>query len=328
MFCPGSSAAKLCSAVSLLVALLPITLLAVPARYTVNVSAGADAAAIQLALDSLPAAGGDVVLAAGRFLLRQPLVLQRDHLGLRGQGTNTVLTLADNANCPVVVLGTIANVPRRIVRDLRLADLFIDGNRRHQQFELWQTAGDGSLICNNGVSIRAVAEASVEAVTCAHCRSGGLVTERGIRQLQVHNFTAVDNEFDGLACYLTEQSVFTDLCLHDNAAAGISLDWAFQHNVISNAVLTGNDVGVFMRDSRDNVFSSLDIRANRSHGVFVAQWPARPTTACTGNRFLGLVVRRCGGAAVRINDLTCINNIFPGAQFFGTGHDGVWQAKP
>jgi len=35
--------------------------------------------------------------------------------------------------------------------------------------------------------------------------------------------------FDGLAAYLTEDSTFTDLALHDNAAAGLSFDDDFDN---------------------------------------------------------------------------------------------------
>ncbi|HEY2329051.1 MAG TPA: hypothetical protein VGI63_04485, partial [Verrucomicrobiae bacterium] len=50
---------------------------------------------IQEALNSLPATGGEVVLPAGKFQIRQPLVLRRDHQTLRGSGAATVLWLAD-----------------------------------------------------------------------------------------------------------------------------------------------------------------------------------------------------------------------------------------
>jgi len=62
-----------------------------------------------------------------------------------------------------------------------------------------------------------------------------------VRRLQVRGLDAFDNEFDGLACYETEDCLFTDLYLHD-IRRGISLDLAFNHNVISNAVLNANDL--------------------------------------------------------------------------------------
>ena len=81
-----------------------------PAKPTVlALPAGVTSAEIQQALDALPAAGGEVVLPAGKFEIHQPIVLSRDHQTLRGAGAATILHLADNANCPVIILGEPVN---------------------------------------------------------------------------------------------------------------------------------------------------------------------------------------------------------------------------
>jgi hypothetical protein len=49
---------------------------------------------IQAALDALPA-GGEVILSSGKYLIREPVILRRDHQTLRGCGASTVLYLAD-----------------------------------------------------------------------------------------------------------------------------------------------------------------------------------------------------------------------------------------
>ena len=231
---------------------------------------GATSVEIQRALDLLPERGGEVVLPPGVIEVRQPIVLQRDHQTLRGSGEATVLHLADGANCPVIILGEPVNHPRSTVKTPVLSSLFIDGNRLHQQHELWRLRGEGSQIHNNGITVQNVADSTVENVTSARCRSGGLVTTRNVRRLTVRDYTAFDNEFDGLACYQTEDCLFTGLRLHDNPGAGISLDLAFNHNVVSNAVLTANDLGIFMRASRDNQFYNISIRHSRHYGVFMA----------------------------------------------------------
>ncbi len=90
-----------------------------PARQPaiVMLPAGATGAEIQRALDALPAGGGEVVLPPGVFKVNQPIVLRRDHQELRGAGVTTVLYLADNANCPVVILGEPVNNPKHAVRE-------------------------------------------------------------------------------------------------------------------------------------------------------------------------------------------------------------------
>ncbi|HZM05340.1 MAG TPA: right-handed parallel beta-helix repeat-containing protein, partial [Candidatus Saccharimonadales bacterium] len=235
----------------------------------VNLSPNVTSEVIQRTLDALPH-GGEVVLAAGKYIIRTPLILRHDHQTLRGSGPATILYLADKANCPVVILGAPVQEPQQHTSHLRLADLSIDGNRKHQQVEIWRTRSDGAEINNNGVDVWAVDDVTVEHVICARCRSGGLVSSAVTRNLTVRDFTAFDNQFDGLACYLTEDSHFSKLYLHDNLGAGISLDLDFNHNHIEDSVLSGNDLGVFMRQSRNNVFEGVTIQQSRHHGVFMA----------------------------------------------------------
>ncbi len=302
----------------------------------VTLPPGAGSAAIQQALDSLPASGGEVVLPPGIFQIHQPIMLRRDHQTLRGAGDATVLRLADGANCPVIILGEPVNNPRITVTHLYLGNLFIDGNRSHQRHELWRLRGEGSEIRNNGITVQNVNDSLVERVTSAHCRSGGLVTTRSVRRLTVRDYTAFDNEFDGLACYQTEDCLFTGLRLHHNPGAGISLDLAFNHNVISNAVLTANDLGIFMRESRDNRFYNIAIRHSRHYGVFMAQaekpagrgWQPVSRTACVGNAFTNLIASNCGSAAFRVNNTTCTNNVIAAAQFHDNAQGDLSLARP
>ena len=303
---------------------------------TIALPAGATSAVIQMALDSLPAAGGEVVLPAGTFVISHPIVLRRDHQSLRGAGDATVLRLADGANCPVIILGEPVNDPHTTVKYVRVSDLFIDGNRAHQQRELWRLQGEGSEIRNNGITVQNVSDSTVERVTCTRCRSGGLVTTRGVRRLTVSNYTAFDNEFDGLACYDTMDSLFTGLNLYDNPGAGISLDLGFNRNVVSNAVLVGNDLGIFMRASRHNRFDAVSIRNSRHFGVFMAHtaektasgWQPVPGSECTYNSFTKLDASGCGGPAFHINDITCGNNVIVQAQFSGNLHGGLSLVEP
>ena len=297
----------------------------------VEVAAGAAGPDIQRALDQLPAGGGAVVLAPGVYDIHQPLWLNRNGLALRGAGASTVLRLADQADCPVVILGPIARQAAAVVHDLSLADLVIDGNRSHQGTEQWPDPGNTSCIQNNGIIIQSASQVTVTRVVAAHCRSGGLVTANGVRTLTVSNFTAFDNQFDGLACYRTEDSVFTRLNLHDNQAAGISLDLNFDHNLISDSTLAGNDLGIFMRRSSGNQFSQVTIAHSRHDGVFMAQWGRLaaagwqpiPQTECADNHFDGLEIHDCAGVAFRVNDPACVNNVIEDGVFTGNRNGGL-----
>jgi hypothetical protein len=305
--------------------IVPISNFAVSARPII------DGAGIQAALDNLPE-GGEVVLGVGRYLIRQPIVLQKSRQALRGCGAGTVLFLADGADCPVVILGAPSANSRKSVKGVRLVDLWIDGNRMNQPKEVWKFLPNGPGIYNNGVDVRAVDDATVENVVCCHCRSGGMVTSARTRRLTVRDYTAFDNQYDGLACYLTEDSHFSRLNLHDNLAAGISLDLDFNHNVIDDTVLTGNDLGIFMRQSRNNVFEGLTIKKSRHHGVFMAQTVLGktpcPGSECAGNSFDNIQITNCGGKAFLVNDADCTNNVISGEQFSGNAQGGLAQAAP
>ena len=72
---------------------------------TLTLAANSSGTDIQKALDQLPQ-GGEVVLPPGTYEIHQPIVLQHDNQILRGSGTDTILFLAANANCPVIILGS------------------------------------------------------------------------------------------------------------------------------------------------------------------------------------------------------------------------------
>ena len=308
--------------------LIPLSSLA----GSLKVPPAAGGAGIQQALDQI-GVGGQVVLSRGTYLVHEPIILRHDRQTLRGAGSDTILSLADDANCPVVILGPPLDEPNGPIHGLKLRDFLVDGNRTRQQRELWRSLPDGALINNNGVHICCTEDATIEHVVCRRCRSGGLVCTGWTRRLTVRDYTAYDNQFDGLACYRTVNSRFTQLNLHDNLAAGISLDLDFEHNVIDAALLTGNDLGVFMRYSRDNVFEGVTIQHSRHDGVFMAQagtgtpkgWQLFAGTECTGNHFENLQVIECGGRAFQVNDSSCTNNLIDGGQFLNNAQGGLSQ---
>src|SRR5882757_1866300 len=71
----------------------------------ITLPANVTVAEIQRVLDALPVAGGEVILPAGKIEVSQPIVLHREGQALRGAGDQTILFLADNANCPVIIMG-------------------------------------------------------------------------------------------------------------------------------------------------------------------------------------------------------------------------------
>jgi hypothetical protein len=155
-----------------------------------------------------------------------------------------------------------------------------------------------------------------------------------------------------VAAYETTESTLSGLQLYNNCAAGLSFDLGFNNNVIADAVISRDTriacvtppaasacvpvppllvpgkVGIFMRDSRDNVFHGVRIHNSREHGVFIAQADAGPTTAATGNSFVALTVTAGQQAGVRINDASCVGNMVCAAQLTGNAQGGLSQAVP
>lgn len=312
-----------CPAVLALTLCMPLSAESATVRVT-----GGDCRTIQQAIDSLPPEGGEVVVEAGTYACHEFIHIDRDNVTLRGVGTATVLRLADRADSPVLVIGQRAVVPAETRRNIRLLDLAIDGNRRNQTVECFRgPCSSSNPLRNNGITLRRVADVLVENVVVVGARSGGLVTELTSRRITVRGLTASDNEFDGLAGYQTEESLFSALYLHNNLAAGISLDIDFHNNIISDVfIVQSGKVGIFMRDSRDNTFESVRIRHSGEHGVFCAQVDTDAAKPCAGNTFHGLVVSDSKGAGFRINDASCANNLIDAAQLFGNAGGCVSEA--
>ena len=297
--------------------------------HEVRVSGG-DCPAIQQAIDALPPTGGHVIVNAGTYVCADFIHIDRDNVVLEGVGPATLLRLADNSDSPVIVIGQRIAVPTTTRSRIRVANLRIDGNRINQTVECYRGAcSPANPLRNNGLTLRRVNDVIIENVMVSSTRSGGLVTELTCRRLTVRDFTSSDNAFDGVAFYQTEDSVFSGLHLHNNAAAGISADIDFNGNLLSDTTIANSGkVGVFIRDSRDNVFSNLRVRDSAEDGVFCAQVDTDVTTACSGNTFKGLMVSGSVGAGFRINDASCTDNLIDASQFFNNTAGCISEATP
>jgi hypothetical protein len=53
-----------------------------------------------------------------------------------------------------------------------------------------------------------------------------------------------------------------------------------------------------------------------------------PRSGCVDNSFTNVIAVNCGGAAFRINDPTCTNNVIVHAQFDGNARGGLSLVQP
>ena len=292
-------------------------------RPTITLSAGDDQAIIA-ALNSLPAGGGIVELGAGTFSVKHPIIIDRDGVELRGKGPATILFLAARANCPVVVIGSSSTPTLRTVRQVTVRDLLIDGNRDEQQFECFQGICDDHTIRNNGITVRGAETILIENVVTRRARSGGVVLEKVCRQVRIAGLESYDNAYDGLAAYETEKSSFTRLNLHHNLSAGISIDWRFNHNVITDSSASDNgSQGIFMRDSIANVFERVTLQANGEQGIFMAETRTIPGSACRYNKFRMVTITRNRTQGIRINDASCTVNTLENCLVTANGQEDI-----
>lgn len=289
----------------------PLLTAAETSRPVVRIPAGDDQL-ISAAIDSLAASGGIVELEEGIYTIRNPIIIEHDGIELRGQGIKTELNLAPKANCPVLVIGSRQTPTHRIVRGIVVKDLLIDGNRAEQDFECWGGHCDEqhrTALRNNGITVRGAEKIVIENVTTRRTRSGGIVLEKRCRQIGISGLDSYENEFDGLAAYETEDSVFTKLNLHHNRSAGFSFDWRFNNNYISDTVASDNgSQGIFMRDSISNVFEKLVLSRNGEQGIFIGETRELPGTACRYNKFRDVTITANRTQGIRINDASCNPN--------------------
>lgn len=302
-----------------------------PDRPTVHLDQG-DGHAINAAIRGLPEGGGVVVLGPTLFPVSEAIVIDRDGVELRGIGRETILRLTDGANSSVIVVGSTATPVPRIVRNISVSHLSIDGNRGAQQFECCGgpcDSGGLSFIRNNGVTVRGAEDIRLENLETHNCRSGGVVLEKYCRRVRIVDLESYNNEFDGLACYETEDSEFTQLHLHSNRSAGLSLDWKFNRNLITDSTLTRNgSQGIFMRDSNENTFRNLYLRDNGEQGLFVAETREISGSACRRNRFERLTITGNKTEGIRINDPSCTDNVIAGSRVAGNTRENISLSVP
>ncbi len=281
-----------------------------------------DCTFIRELIAAIPESGGEVKIPSGTYVCKSPVVLDRSHLRLVGQG-DVILKLGKNVNAPVIVMGDIVTPPKPL-RGIEVINLKIDGNRLQQKMECWGgpcDSGGTTYIRNNGITVRALTNGKIRDVFITSARSGGLVTEKLCYDLEVENLTAVDNQFDGFAGYETTGAKLNKMDLSNNLAAGISIDIRFHGNIIRNTKIDNNgDVGIFMRYSNSNIFDNVQINHSGNHGIYLAE-AEEPGTCPINNEFLNLNVLNSKGFGFYLNN-NCEGNRLAGKANFIRNRDG------
>ncbi len=180
-----------------------------------------------------------------------------------------VLSVKKDARTPAIVIGDAFNqVPSFEVSDIILKNVVIMGNRDNQLSE-YHNVHD--YLRNNGITIRRGARVTVENVWVIGARSGGLVTEKGCKNITVRNSYFMSSYFDGVAACETTDSLFEEIVVNRNDYAGISLDWNVQNCIFRKIYSYGNkDWTIFQRSSKGIVYDQITSRGNGG-GAFLAK---------------------------------------------------------
>ncbi len=288
---------------------------------------------IREAIRALPPSGGVVPIGPGVYDCSSPVAVESDNVELRGAGADrTVLRLADGAESPVLVVGSLQAVlvPPRVAHVV-VRDLTVDGNKAHQDTSHecghHGCAGDSTSIRNNGITVRAASDVTIENVRVHDALSGGLTTEKRSDHLVVRGLEADHNYFDGLSGDDTRQSLFEDLYLHDNRMAGLTMDLDFDDNHIDRARVQGNgDVGVFVLHSSGNLFEHMRIDGSGKDGIFIAAAVRSDASTCaSGNEFRDLVVRGSRRDGVHLDDVCPGDSVTGHSTISGSGRRCVYE---
>ncbi len=305
--------------------------------------AAIDCDVIQNKIKEVASKGGGIVkVAAGDYVCRTPIIIDTDNIQLIGESAGPVtstgrskigelnqvrLKLADNVNSPVLIIGSpnskVNDIPAKIVRNIKVQNLDIDGNRANQSTEqaseCWeglinkqgcQDAGRAS-VRNNCITIRGAEDIEVSEVRLSNARSGGIVTEKYCRRLTISRIISTKNFFDGFAGYRTEASVIRDSILDENEGAGASLDLEFNYNRFINVSFSKNKhQGVFARFLHGVDFERSGFIDNGYQGLFLAN-NGTPGYCANNIRVLGGTIQGSGALqkglaqGIRINNDDC-----------------------
>ena len=271
-----------------------------PHGTSVGVIVPDDFSSVQLAVNSLPSAGGSVFIRSGVYTLTQGIHVNRSNVAIMGE-PGTILKLGNGVNQPVILLGSAEQTPSTIISNIRIENMEIDGNKTLQNSETDPTR---NWIRNNGIDVRAVDRLWIDGVNIHDARSGGLVVSWKSSNIFVADSMFNKNFFDGIALYDSWNIQITNFQSMQNGYAGLSMD-AHLYNVqfVTGRVESNHDVGIFARASKDLVFSNVVIAKNGSHGCFLS------------HELLG-------------NSTGISRLFFVGSSFLDNNGFGLWLASP
>jgi len=232
----------------------------------------ADYPSIQDAIDSLPPIGGTVLIPAGTYIISTPIIVP-SHVVLIGEGFDTLLKLADEANTDVI---RNMHVGDWIDEDITIANMQIDGNKEKQ-------TGSAS-----GIYFNTVRNARLE-------------------NLWIHDFP---DKFPagmiislGIHLEYSLEAVIQHNIIENNDYTGIFVGFS-HYSVVSRNYLYGNHRGIYLRNSNKVKVTKNEI-VNCDEGV-------RVYYDASYNRIVGNYIEGSSEEGIVITRAECKDNFING----------------
>ncbi len=192
-------------------------------------------AAIQAAVNALPACGGIIELVAGTYSITTPIVL-RSWCQLVGAGHATVLRIANGSNAAGVIRNadtTNGNV------DIAVRSLKIDGNKGAQ------TATRN----RNGIELHRCADFLLDDIEVAFCDGMGVLVSG-----------------DGA---VTRIGKINNVWSHDNATNGLEVTWAMREVTYTSVTCDLNGQDGLVMDHSETIASGIHCSRNGRDGLLI-----------------------------------------------------------
>ena len=262
------------------------------ADYVVPADSTSAEDTINTAINSLPSAGGKVVLLDGTYIVDGHITISKNNVTIEGQGTGTVLYIKNSTNTTVFVLyGSGKN-------DISMKNLRIDGNRTNQtsgtQYGIYFYNSNNIIIDN--------------------CIINNLRL-RGIYLNETNNSVISNNIIDN--CYSNE-GIYLNASNNNNITGnnctsnrhGIQIDWASYNNNINNNICTDNwDCGILSTwGGKYNTIASNICNNNSRQGILLGLLGKNTVSSnvCKNNGSYGIALLFATDNVVSNN--VCIDN--------------------
>jgi parallel beta-helix repeat protein len=220
-----------------------------------------------------------ICLGAGEFRLGRFLLIDHDHVTLRGVGAETVLRLDDGVESPVVVVGDWAHrIPDHVTSDVTIERLRVVGGG----------AGGGEslpghpYLMNSAVVVRAGRRIVLRGLDVSGCRSACLLTEHGTRDVAMEDNRLRGSVWDGISLNSTARARLVGNDVRGNTAAGITAEHLEASVLARNVVADNRTHGIYLSDSHHNTVVDNRFEDNVLAGVFLtcAVHGEAPRVAC------------------------------------------------